>query len=141
MADVLLSHGYFLFEDEKELQIMKPYPTLGLLYISSYLRRAGFDVEMFDTTFAARDQLFARLAATPGGVLGLYTNLMTRAAVLAIVAAAKAQRWTVVLGGPEAANYPAEYLDRGADVVVAGEGEATMAELLPALAESGPPGW
>jgi radical SAM superfamily enzyme YgiQ (UPF0313 family) len=138
MADVLLSHGYFLFEDEKELQIMKPYPTLGLLYISSYLRRAGFDVEMFDTTFAVRDQLFARLAATPGGVLGLYTNLMTRAAVLAIVTAAKAHRWTVVLGGPEAANYPAEYLDRGADVVVAGEGEATMAELLPALAERGP---
>lgn len=138
MADVLLTHGYFLFEDEKELQIMKPYPTLGLLYISSYLRRAGFDVEMFDTTFAVRDQLFARLAATPGGVLGLYTNLMTRAAVLAIVAAAKAQRWTVVLGGPEAANYPLEYLDHGADVVVAGEGEATMAELLPALAERGP---
>ena len=75
---------------------MKPYPTLGLLYISSYLRRAGFDVEMFDTTFAVRDQLFARLAATPGGVLGLYTNLMTRAAVLAVVAAAKAHRWTVV---------------------------------------------
>ena len=33
MTDILLTHGYFLFEDEKELQIMKPYPTLGLLYI------------------------------------------------------------------------------------------------------------
>ena len=31
MADILLTHGYFLFEDEKERQIMKPYPTLGLL--------------------------------------------------------------------------------------------------------------
>jgi anaerobic magnesium-protoporphyrin IX monomethyl ester cyclase len=138
MADVLLTHGYFLYEDEKELQIMKPYPTLGLLYISSYLRRAGFDVEMFDTTFAVRDQLFARLATTPGGVVGIYTNLMTRAAVLDVVAAARAHRWTVVLGGPEAANYPVEYLEHGADVVVAGEGEATMAELLPALAERGP---
>jgi anaerobic magnesium-protoporphyrin IX monomethyl ester cyclase len=138
MSDVLLTHGYFLYEDEKELQIMKPYPTLGLLYISAYLRRAGFDVEMFDTTFAVREQLFARLAVTPGGVVGIYTNLMTRAAVLDIVAAARAHGWTVVLGGPESANYPAEYLDRGADVVVVGEGEATMAELLPALAERGP---
>lgn len=137
MADVLLTHGYFLHEDEKELQIMKPYPTLGLLYLSSYLRRAGLAVEVFDTTFAARTDLAARLAATPGGVVGIYTNLMTRASVLEIVAAAKAHRWTVVLGGPESANHAAEYLHRGADVVVAGEGEATLAELLPALAARG----
>ena len=30
MADLLLTHGYFLAEDEKERQIMKPYPPLGL---------------------------------------------------------------------------------------------------------------
>jgi radical SAM superfamily enzyme YgiQ (UPF0313 family) len=71
-------------------------------------------------------------------VVGIYTNLMTRPAVLAAIAAAKAHGWTVVLGGPESANYPAEYLARGADVVVVGEGEATMAELLPALAKGGP---
>src|SRR5687768_16627884 len=45
MPDLLLTHGYFLREDPKEQQIMKPYPTLGLLYLSAYLRRAGFDVE------------------------------------------------------------------------------------------------
>ncbi len=60
MPDLLLTHGYFLSEDEKEREIMKPYPTLGLLYLSSYLRRKGFDVEMFDTTFADRAELFAR---------------------------------------------------------------------------------
>jgi radical SAM superfamily enzyme YgiQ (UPF0313 family) len=137
MPDLLLAHGYFLDEDEKEREIMKPYPPLGLLYISSYLRRAGFDVEIFDTTFARRDDLLARLAEGPG-VIGLYTNLMTRRTVLGLVAAAKARGWTVVLGGPESANYPQEYLARGADVVVNGEGEATLAELLPALAERGP---
>src|SRR5580704_15096362 len=26
--DLLLTHGFFLFEDPKELQIMKPYPPL-----------------------------------------------------------------------------------------------------------------
>jgi len=63
MSDLLLTHGYFLFEDEKEMQIMRPYPTLGLLYISAFLRRAGFDVEIFDSTFAERQQLFDRLMA------------------------------------------------------------------------------
>src|SRR5215203_28904 len=138
MTDLLLTHGYFLEDDEKEREIMKPYPTLGLLYLSSYLRRQGFEVDLFDTTFARRADLLARLASEPGGVVGLYTNLMTRRPVLDLVAAAKAQGWTVVLGGPESANYPDEYLARGAYVVVTGEGEATMAELLPALAERGP---
>ena len=53
MPDILLTHGYFLAEDEKERQIMKPYPPLGLLYLSAYLKRAGFDVEVFDSTFAS----------------------------------------------------------------------------------------
>ncbi len=35
--DLLLTHGYFLYEDAKELQIMKPYAPLGILYLSSHL--------------------------------------------------------------------------------------------------------
>ena len=42
MADILLTHGYFLAEDEKERQIMKPYPPLGLLYLSAFLKSARF---------------------------------------------------------------------------------------------------
>jgi len=140
MADILLTHGYFLHEDEKEQKIMKPYPPLGLLYLSAYLRRAGFSVDLFDTTFATRAALVDRLAASAGGVLGIYTNLITRGVVIDLVRSAKLHGWTVVLGGPESANYPAEYLEHGADVVVVGEGEATLAELLPALASRGPHG-
>src|SRR5215831_6483239 len=137
MADLLLTHGYFLADDEKERQIMKPYPPLGLLYLSAYLKRTGFAVEVFDSTFAERAALTARFAASPGGVVGVYTNLMTRRSVLEVVRAAKLHRWTVVLGGPESANYCAEYLDAGADAIVVGEGELTLAELLPALARRG----
>jgi radical SAM superfamily enzyme YgiQ (UPF0313 family) len=138
MPDVLLTHGYFLAEDEKERQIMKPYPPLGLLYLSAFLKRAGFSVEVFDSTFAELATLAQLFAASPGGLVGIYTNLMTRRNVLRIIRAAKLHRWTVVLGGPESANYLAEYLDAGADVIVTGEGEVTLAELVPALARSGP---
>lgn len=138
MPDILLTHGYFLAEDEKERQIMKPYPPLGLLYISAYLRRSGLSVEIYDSTWGSKQELYDRLAATPGGVLGIYTNLITRANVLGIVAQAKRHGWTVVLGGPESANYPTQYLAHGADVVAIGEGEETLAELLPALASKGP---
>ena len=117
---------------------MKPYAPLGLLYLSAYLRRAAMSVEIYDSTWGSKNELYARLGATPGGVLGIYTNLITRANVLVIVAEAKRHGWTVVLGGPESANYPEQYLAHGADVVVVGEGEETLAELLPALASKGP---
>jgi radical SAM superfamily enzyme YgiQ (UPF0313 family) len=137
MPDILLTHGYFLAEDEKEKEIMKPYPPLGLLYVAAYLRRAGFDVEVFDATFAEPEKLRARLDQE-AGVLGVYTTLMTRQSVLRVTAEAKQRGWTVLLGGPESSNYPEEYLRRGADVVVIGEGEETLADLLPALEKDGP---
>ena len=126
MTALLLTHGYFLSEDEHERKVMKPYPPLGLLYIAGYLKRAGMNVEVFDSTFATRADIEARLAAGSPAVLGIYTNLITRKSVLDIVRRAKAGGWTVVLGGPESANYPAEYLRHGADVVVFGEGEETL---------------
>ena len=137
MADLLLTHGYFLGEDPKEQAIMKPYPPLGILYLSAYLRRDGFEVEVFDSTFATRSELYERLEEEKG-VLGVYTNLITRGSVVALMGRARERGWTVVAGGPESANYPEEYLDHGAHVVVAGEGERTMAALLQALPRLGP---
>lgn len=138
MSDVLLTHGYFLAEDEHERRVMKPYPPLGLLYLSAFLKHRGFAVEVFDSTFGTRAELDAALARSRPGVLGVYTNLITRASCLDIIRRARAAGWTVVLGGPESANYPLEYLQHGADVVVFGEGEETMAELIPALGQRGP---
>ena len=137
-VDVLLAHGYFLTEDEKEQQIMRPYPPLGLMYVSAWLAREGRRVELFDSTLRTREELYARLRQAPPSVLGLYTNLITRPSVLAITAEARRLGWRVVLGGPESANYPAEYLAAGADAIVVGEGEVTLAALLPMLAQRGP---
>lgn len=117
---------------------MKPYPPLGLLSLAAYLKSVGFAVRVEDPTFGTREAFHARIDAREAPVLGLYTNLTTRASVLDLVARAKAAGWTVVLGGPESAGYPEAYLARGADAVVFGEGELTAAELLPALARRGP---
>ena len=117
---------------------MKPYPPLGLLYLSAYLRREGFSVELFDSTFSSPAAFHTRLQSGPAGVLGLYVNLMTRGPVLKMVKQAKSRGWTVVLGGPEAVNYPENFLRHGADAIVIGEGEQTLSEFLPALQRHGP---
>lgn len=137
MPDVMLTHGYFLWEDANERAIMKPYPPLGLLYLSAYLKREGLSVEVFDTTFSSREAMEERLAATPGGVLGIYTNLMTRGNVVWLMGRAREHGWTVICGGPESANYPTEYLQHGAHVVIVGEGEQSLHEVLVALPTKG----
>jgi anaerobic magnesium-protoporphyrin IX monomethyl ester cyclase len=133
MSDLVLTHGYFLYEDPKEMQIRKPYVPLGLLYICSHLRAKGFDVEVFDTTFSRMQELNCYLQMERPSVLGIYTNLMTRKKVVEILHVARLAGWKTVVGGPEPGAYIREYLDAGADVVVLGEGEVTMEELLPVL--------
>ncbi len=128
--ELLLSHGYCLAEDEHEREIMMPYPPLGLLYLSAYLKSRGRSVEVHDTTFGSLDAFAEQVGRLRPPTVGLYTNLMTRGAILRMMAAAREAGARVVLGGPEAAPNAAEYLRRGADVVVVGEGEATLDELL-----------
>jgi len=131
--DCLLTHGFFLGEDPKELQIMKPYAPLGILYLASHLRARNFSVEVFDTTFSSWPELEKLLARERPAVLGIYANLMTRGSVVRILRAAKEAGWKTVVGGPEPGAYAEEYLAAGADVVVIGEGEVTLEELLPIL--------
>lgn len=114
-----------------------PYPPLGLLYLSSHLKAAGFSVEVHDETFAGPDDFAAALGELRPAVVGLYATLMTRARVLEMIAAARAAGARVVLGGPEPAPNAAEYLARGADVVVVGEGELTLEDLLRQLPARG----
>lgn len=117
---------------------MKPYPPLGILYLCSHLRKQGFSVEVFDSTFSLRQELFDLLEQGPPSVVGVYANLMTRSNVVDIVEFAKRHGWQVVVGGPEPGAYASEYLEAGADIVVNGEGELTLEELIPALRTKSP---
>jgi radical SAM superfamily enzyme YgiQ (UPF0313 family) len=138
-VDLLLTHGYRLLEDPRERAIMKPYPPLGILYLSSYLKAAGYSVAVHDSTFAGPGAFDARLAEVRPRVVGIYANLMTRVNVLELIARSRAAGSFVVVGGPDPANHAARYLEAGAHVVVIGEGEATLAELLPVASTETPP--
>jgi anaerobic magnesium-protoporphyrin IX monomethyl ester cyclase len=135
--DILLAHGYFLYEDPHEMKVMKPYPPLGILYISSYLKRQGFKVEVFDSTFSSMAAFKALVEQERPPVVGIYTNMMTKRNVLEMMQVCKEAGAVVVLGGPEPPYYAEDYLRRGADVIVKGEGELTLEELLPHVAKHG----
>src|SRR5277367_1128113 len=110
MSDLLLTHGYFLSEDPKELQIRKPYVPLGILYICSHLRSKGFDVDVFDSTFSTKPDLIRLLQTENPSVLGIYANLITRKNVVEILRVAREAGWRTIVGGPEPGAYVREYL-------------------------------
>jgi len=131
--DILLAHGYFLSLDALEQKVMRPHPPLGLLYLSSHLKQRGFKVGVFDSTFRTIDDFSDTLERERPPVVGFAVNLMTKRNVLRMMAMAKRRGAKVVIGGPDPPHHAESYLNAGADVVVVGEGEQTLEELLNSL--------
>ena len=136
--NVLLTHAYFLEDDVKEQQIMRPYPPLGILYISAYLEENGIPNEVYDTTFASKANLNHFLTEQKPTIIGIYVNLMTKLNVLNIIRFIKENLFgsTIILGGPEVYHSAEKFLRHGADVIVMGEGEETMLDLIKNLNQS-----
>ena len=131
---VLLTHAYYLNEDPKEQAIMKPYVPLGILYLSAYLDQHKVDHEVYDSTFSRFDDHFTHIRNKQFDVVAIYTNLMTKLNVLKLVKAIKndsaLKHTRIILGGPEVRNHAEAFLTFGADVLIVGEGEETLLEVV-----------
>ena len=134
---VLLTHGYFINKDAAEQRIMKPYPPLGILYISAYLNEHGIDNKIFDTTFSTKENLKIFLLNEKPEYVAIYVNLMTKINVLEIIRFIKSKEelkgTKIIVGGPEVRYNAENLLKYGADVTVIGEGEETTLELIRTL--------
>ncbi len=135
---ILLTHTYFLADDPLEKKVMKPYPPLGLLYLSAFLKQHQIDVSVYDTTFSDYSSLHDFLEKTRPHVLGIHCNLLTKFTVLKLIDYCKSAGIISVLGGPDAATQVEEFLSYGADVIVSGEGEQAMLSVLERLREGTP---
>lgn len=129
---VLLVHGYFLQLDLAEQKVMKPYPPLGLLYLSARLKEEHYEVEVFDGTFSDDQAFEATLKHFQPNIVGFYANMMTRHNVLRLNQLVKKRNIPSIVGGPDPPHYAESYLGHGFDVIVVGEGESTTLALLAA---------
>lgn len=140
---IVLTHGYFLYEDPKEKLIMRPYPPLGILYVSGYLDMHGYDHSVFDTTFSSQEKLRNYLLEERPDYVAFYVNLMTKLNVLNLIKYISNQpelsHTKVILGGPDVRYNAESLLQNGADFLVIGEGEESFLELIQTL-EKGPEG-
>src|SRR5262245_15752442 len=127
MSDILLGHAYFLKYDIIERRVMKPYPPLGILYLSAYLKRAGFGVEVFDSTFKDFEDFEAVVRTVKPRIVGLYANIITRDNVFRLARIAKAGGVEfVIVGGPDASEWCDRYFANGVDIIGTNEGELTL---------------
>jgi len=131
---VLLTHGYFLNEDITEQRIMKPYPPLGILYLSAFLNKHGVENKIFDTTFSSKSELKKYLLIEKPEYIAIYVNLMTKINVLDIIRFIRSKdelnSTKIILGGPEVRHNASDFLEHGTDFVIIGEGEETTLELI-----------
>lgn len=133
---ILLTHGYYISDDPKEQKIMKPYPPLGLLYISAYLNSKGVANDVFDSTFYSKTEQLAFILEKQPKVIAIYTNLMTKIEVVKLIKTIKTLQYNfpkIILGGPDVSYNLENYLNAGADFLVIGEGEETTFELYHAI--------
>lgn len=130
---IILCHTYFLEEDEQEKKIIKPYPPLGLLYLSAYLKKHNIDVEVYDTTFSSYPDLIDYLKKNLPDVLGIHCNLLTKYNVMKLIRFCQENDIVSILGGPDASTQIQEFLKYGADVIISGEGEEPLLSVLNAL--------
>jgi anaerobic magnesium-protoporphyrin IX monomethyl ester cyclase len=134
---IVLTHGYFLEEDEKEKKIMRPYVPLGILYLSAYLEEKKINHKVFDSTFSSFEKFKSFLTENKPSLIGIYTNLMTKTNVIKMIDFIKSDpalnTCKIILGGPEIRYNAENYLKVGADVLVVGEGEQTFYELCDAF--------
>ena len=131
---ILLTHGYFLHEDEKELKIMRPYPPLGILYLSGYLKEKNIDHVVFDSTFSFEEEWFDYVVKNKPELIAFYTNLMTKVKILSLIEKIKSDEKLTdtkfLIGGPDVTYNIENYMAFGADFLVIGEGEETFYEFI-----------
>lgn len=144
MGKILFGQSYYLKFDPKLWEAMQPYPPLGTLYAAVYMRARGYEVHLFDAMLADSEAEWqAALARTAPQFAVIYEDnfnylskmclLNMREAAFTMTHMAKTAGCTVIVCGSDASDHAEQYLARGADFVLLGEGEQTLAELLAAL--------
>jgi len=141
MTRILLGQSYYLRFDPKLWRAMQPYPPLGTLYAASYLRQHGYEVALFDAMLAESEEewgkaldehkpQYAIIYEDNFNYLSKMCLLRMREAAFKMIHMAKSRGCVVILCGADATDHYAEYLARGADYCLLGEGEETLVELL-----------
>jgi len=145
---ILIANTYYYQYDPKQWSIAQPYPPLGTLYAASELRKAGYEVQLFDNNLVQNHrEIYTDIDDIKPKYLVLYDdgfNYLTKMclskmqkATFDIIQKAKKEGCTVICNSSDATDHFQQYHDAGADYIIHGEGEVTLIHLIQALQSEG----
>lgn len=147
MLDIVFSHSYYYKFDPKQWKNKTPFPPLGTLYAASYLRENGYKLGLFDANFLDDPKSIKPYLEThQPKIFVLYDdgfNYLTkmcltnmREAAFSMIAIAKSLGCFVICSSSDSTDHFEKYLDAGVDVIIKGEGEITLKEVVDAKTTS-----
>jgi anaerobic magnesium-protoporphyrin IX monomethyl ester cyclase len=144
MSHILFSHSYFMRYDPKQWATAQPYPPLATIGAAALMREQGFGVSLFDTMFVERpEEVVPRLESERPDFFVVYDdgfNYLTkmcltnmREAAFRMIELARQRGSVVIVSSSDSTDHFQQYLEKGADFVLLGEGEQTLLELVTAI--------
>lgn len=119
-------------------------PPMGIMYLASYLRATHNDLQLeiraTDGLVRNLEQTFSEVRAFAPDILCVSHLTAASLGAYELIAMAKREKpdLIVITGGPHSSALPEDVLERSvADVVVIGEGEVTLSELVRIVAREG----
>jgi anaerobic magnesium-protoporphyrin IX monomethyl ester cyclase len=132
MTSVLLIYPFFI--PRRDRSVFR-FPPLGISYIAASLQKAGCDVHLIDCTFLNRKEAIHKALTIQADVVGIYCMVTMLDESLWFARHLRGHCRFLVAGGPLPSCSPELFLE-DFDVVVRGEGEQAMAELVRAFEDS-----
>ncbi len=126
MTSILLIYPFF--KPRRDRSVFR-FPPLGICYIAASLQKAGHDVQLIDCTFLDRKEALKEALAAKAEVVGVYCMVTMLEESIWFADHLRNTCQLLAAGGPLPTCDPAPFLEHF-DVVVRGEGEQTMLELL-----------
>ncbi|WEU40354.1 MAG: B12-binding domain-containing radical SAM protein [Candidatus Odinarchaeum yellowstonii] len=128
-TDIVLVYPYINVELDRSVF---RYPPLGLGYIaSSVLKHTDLNVKIVDCTFNSLEKSIREIELLKPRILGIYSMVTINHNAINIARYFRKKVELILAGGPLPTLTPESYLD-DFDVVILGEGENTIIELLDA---------
>jgi len=133
MKNVTLVYPYF--HPLADTSIFR-FPPLGLGYIAAYLKKHDISVKIIDCTFLTQKQAIKKIIDSEPNIIGIQSMYSMRNKTLELASILKGQCDFLVVGGALPSINPELFLNNF-DIVVIGEGEQTMLELVKHLENGG----
>lgn len=130
----LIKKGY-----SSKLSIKRGHmPPLGIGYLAAVLQQEGHEVNLLDSCAMGLDysSILKEICAYKPDIVGISTLIAFSKEAYALAGYIKQQlQTTIVMGGPHPSSFPENVFEDSPDVdiVVLGEGEATIVNLIKAL--------